>query len=340
MSVYYIKEQGTYVKKMDKRIVVEKNGKTLVDVPIVNITNMSVFGNVQVTTQVLHMMMEEGIDVSFFTYSGKYVGQIAADNSKNIFLRFAQYECYQNMDRRLEISRQIVRNKVGNQIALIKSYDWTESDYDYKADIESMNRLLLKLPEAETSNEIMGIEGSCSAVYFNSFGKMFRCKIKFDKRNRRPPKDPINIILSLAYTLLTKEVSAALDSESFETYLGFLHGIRYGRKSLALDIVEEFRQPAVDRLVLRLFNKQMLSEFDFENEEKRIVLTEDGFKKFCREYEKWMKQPICKNDSRSFRSFIAIQANCLKHAIKENTAYVPFDWALYRKGDTDVFDNL
>lgn len=327
MPAIYVQEQGAYIKKLDKRIAVEKNGKRLAEFQLDNISNISVIGNVQVTTQALHMLMENGIDVAFFTYSGAYIGQIEAESSKNIFLRFAQYEAYQDIEKRLEIARTIVKNKVNNQIELITSYDWDKnSEYNWKEDVKKMRELIKKLDKAETSNEIMGVEGICSSIYFRSFGAMFRCKIKFDGRNRRPPRDPINIILSLGYTLITKEVEAALESESFETYLGFLHGIRYGRKSLSLDIVEEFRQPIIDRLTITLFNKQMLSEFDFDSQGEQVILTEDGFKKYCKYYERFMKQPINANDPRSFRAAIRSQAINLKKAIQKGEMYIPYAW--------------
>lgn len=116
-------------------------------------------------------------------------------------------------------------------------------------------------------------------LYFSVFSHMLKSNVKFETRNRRPPKDPINVILSLGYTFLTKEVESVLALHSFEMYIGFLHGIRYGRKSLALDLVEEFRQPVVDRLVLRLFNKRILNEYDFETQEGRVLLLEEGFRK-------------------------------------------------------------
>lgn len=326
MSVVYIREQGAYVRRADKRILIEKNNKNLADIPISTITNLSVIGNVQITTQVLQVLMQEGVDVAFFTYSGKYIGQIASDSSKNIFLRFAQYELYENIEKRLELARIIVRNKVNNQISVIKNFNWKNIDYDYSDDIAQLKYQLESLPNKVTANEIMGVEGICGAIYFTSFGHMFKCKFRFDKRTRRPPKDPINVILSLAYTLLTKEVSSALESESFEMYLGFLHGIRYGRKSLSLDIVEEFRQPVVDRLVVTLFNKQMINEYDFEQIDDSIVLTEDGFKKFCKEYEKWMKKPVHTKEKRSFRTIIRDQVSILKKAIRNKAEYTPYCW--------------
>lgn len=133
-------------------------------------------------------------------------------------------------------------------------------------------------------------------------------------------------IVSLGYTFLTKEVSAALEAESFEMYLGFLHGIRYGRKSLPLDLVEEFRQPIVDRLTLRLFNKRIINEFDFETQGENILLNEEGFQKFCREYEQWMTRKEYCREGMAFRSHLKKQAAELKHAVLKKELYRPFSW--------------
>ena len=202
----------------------------------------------------------------------------------------------------------------------MKHHRWTKSDHNWKNDIAQMERLLEKLPQKETSNEVLGVEGMCSNIYFGAYGKMFHCDFQFHGRNRRPPKDPINILISLGYTFLTKEVSSALDAESFEMYLGFLHGIRYGRKSLSLDIVEEFRQPVVDRFVLQVCNKRMINQFDFDVEDDRILLNEDGFKKFCFEFERWMTG----SNGMNYRSQIKKQAAKLKTAILRKETYRPF----------------
>ena len=156
---------------------------------------------------------------------------------------------------------------------------------------------------------------------------MLKCDFEFHGRNRRPPKDPVNAIISLAYTFLTKEMCSTLDSESFETYLGFLHGIRYGRKSLALDMIEEFRQPVVDRLVIFLFNKRMLGihDFDFPGD-GNVILNEDGFRKFCAEYERWMNGSNGASGEKSFRGRMRDQASALKRAIQNGCAYSPYAW--------------
>ena len=327
MAVLYVKEQGAYIGKSGERITVVKNASTLLDVPVFQIENIAVIGNVQVTTSALHLLMERGIDVSYLTYSGKFLGSTAAESSKNIFLRFEQYRVYLNDSERLGIAKAIISNKIENQVAIINEHKRKDDGYDWNSDIEGLIRNKSMLDSKTTSNEILGVEGICSNIYFGAFSHMLDCDFEFNGRNRRPPRDPINVIISLAYTLLTKEVSNALDAESFEPYLGFLHGIRYGRKSLALDIVEEFRQPVVDRLVILLFNKRMINKYDFEFPEKgTVVLTEDGFKKFCGEYERWMNGKNTYSGDKNFRGRIKEQVAKLKLAVKEHSMYTPYSW--------------
>lgn len=200
------------------------------------------------------------------------------------------------------------------------------AEHDWKEDEINLCRYQETLEARETIQQIMGVEGICSQIYFKAYGKMFKCRLRFEDRNRRPPRDPINVILSLGYTFLTREVSLALETESFEMYLGFLHGLRYGRKSLPLDIVEEFRQPVIDRLALRMFNKGMLGEYDFEEEEDAVRLTEEGFGKFCKEFERWMTDKTFSDNDMGFRSRIKSQAVILKQAIQDKMPYRPYSW--------------
>lgn len=327
MAVLYVKEQGAYIQKQGERLIVTKKKNTLLDIPIIQVENVSVIGNVQITTQAMHMMMEQGIDISYFTYSGKYIGHASADSSKNIFLRFEQYQIYLDLERRLQMARKIVDNKIQNQMAIIRNCRFQGTDYDWKADVQQMEKYRLTLPERNTSNEILGVEGICSNIYFRAFGHMLKCDISFHGRNRRPPRDPVNVIISLAYTLLTKEMCGLLEAESLEPYLGFLHGIRYGRKSLALDMIEEFRQPAIDRLVILLFNKGMIGKYDFEfTEEGSVLLSEEGFHKFCTEYERWMTGKNSLSGEHSFRGCMKNQIAGLKRTICKGEVYRPYCW--------------
>lgn len=326
MAVVYIKEQGACIKKHSNRLIIEKDGELLAELRLIRVTGISVIGNVQITTQALHTILQAGVDVSFFSGSGRYLSHMAPEHSKNIFLRLSQYHCYESMPDRLKFARAIVDNKISNQMEMIRQYRWNDSDYNYREDLKSLSEYQKTLERKETVNGLMGVEGICSAIYFRSYAKMFKSSVSFQERNRRPPKDPINAILSLTYTFLTKEITAALEAESFELYLGFLHGIRYGRKSLALDLIEEFRQPVADRFVLRLFNKGMLGEDDFQMEDGAVRLKPNAFKQFCMAYEKWMQEPVYKNESQNFRDIIRQQADVLKQTVRENKIYRPFCW--------------
>lgn len=319
MAVIYIREQGVYLKVKGERLAVVKGNQTILEVPFMNVENLVIFGNAQITTQVMQKLLLQGSQIDYFTRGGVYIGHTCSEESKNIFLRLAQYEVYNNLPQRMEIARTIVSNKIYNQIQMISQYRW-EGRFPWKEEIQAMETHRKNLEKKETGNSIMGIEGICSNIYFSIYGKMFKSEIRFEKRNRRPPKDPVNAILSLGYTFLTKDMCALLEGESFETYLGFLHGIKYGRKSLALDLIEEFRQPAIDRFVLHLFNKRILGEYDFENEDNGVFLTKEGFGKFCREYEKWMSESVL--DGRSYRELMKMQVRNLKQAIQYGESYV------------------
>lgn len=333
MAVLYIREAGAVVKKLGERIIVSKGNETLLDYPVLRVDNLSLFGNVQITTQALHMLLLRGIDVSYFSRNGIYLGHTRAETSGNIFLRLEQYREFQNDTRKLEFARTIVANKMENQLSLIKSHRWTadrdgdEEVYPWKADADSIDRLLASVKEKKTTNELRGLEGMASQIYFRAFSHMVKGEMRFHGRNRRPPRDPVNALLSLTYAFLTKEISTSLEAEGMELHLGFLHGIRYGRKSLSLDLIEEFRQPAADRLVLLLINKRMLTEEDFEeNEESGVTLGKEGFRKFCAQYERWMDGRNSVSGEQSFRGRIRKQIGLFRCSICEGTVYQPYSW--------------
>lgn len=348
MAVIYVREQGACVHKSNLQLAVQKGKYILKKVPLSYVEQLAVFGNVQITTQLMQYLLQQGVEIHYFTYGGKYLGCSKGEHSRNIFLRCAQYELFADMEKRVMIARILVDGKIGNQIAVIRRHRWDSSEksagqnenekdadakncrgnicenYNWHADVESLEKQRRLLEKKERIEEIMGIEGMASMIYFRSYGQMFKSELRFCGRNRRPPRDPVNAVLSLTYTFLTRDMCSILDVQSFETYLGFLHGIRYGRKSLALDLIEVFRQPAADRLVLRLFNKQILTKYDFrEDDMEGIYLNEDGFQKFCYEYEKWMTD---KRNGDSWRTLMRRQAQILKETIQYGTVFQAWKW--------------
>lgn len=139
MAVVYIKEQGACIKKHSNRLIIEKDGELLTELRLIRVTGISVIGNVQITTQALHTILQAGVDVSFFSGSGRYLSHMAPEHSKNIFLRLSQYHCYESMPDRLKFARAIVDNKISNQMEMIRQYRWNDSDYNYREDLKSLS---------------------------------------------------------------------------------------------------------------------------------------------------------------------------------------------------------
>lgn len=324
VTTIYVKEQGAYVKKSGGRLVITKDEKTLLEFPVIRLENLVLLGNVQVSTQALHMLFESGADVSYLTCNGRCMGHARSESSKNIFLKMAQFEKYKDRDFKAAMMRSIVRGKIKNQINIIRRHNWGSEDEDWKEKTVKMGELLAELDRKDDNSGIMGIEGICSSIYFNCFSKMLKTCLEFTKRVKRPATDPVNALLSLGYVFLTNEMDSLLESNSFETCLGFLHGVKYGRKSLSLDMVEEFRQPLVDRLVLYLLNKRIITESDFEQrDECSYYLTESGFSVFCSQYEEFIEKPFG-NGREDIRDMMKNQVKKLKESVMEGKEYQSF----------------
>ena len=158
MAVLYVKEQGAILQKRGERLLVSKNGKSLLEMPLYQIESIMVIGNVQLTSQAVQALLQNGIDVVYMTFSGKYLGRTAAEASKNIFLRLAQYEIYQNMEKRLAFAKQIVFSKIENQRQLIKNWRWDPGDQEWKTEMKQIEELQKKVFTAERTGKLMGLE--------------------------------------------------------------------------------------------------------------------------------------------------------------------------------------
>jgi CRISPR-associated protein Cas1 len=326
VSVLYIKEQGAYVKKRSKRIVVEKNSKTILEIPFMKVDSIVVFGNIQITTQLMRDLFERGIDITYMTRYGRYIGSGKSAVSKNIFLKLAQYDRYKDENYRLKTMKKIIKTKASNQISMIRKFNWKNSNIDFKENIKRMEDISKKIDGKNSRSGLMGSEGAISAEYFRVFKYMLKGNMNFEKRTRRPARDEINALLNLGYTFLTNEISSLLEASSFEVCLGFFHGVQYGRKSLALDIVEEFRQPVTDNFVLNIVNKGIVTEHDFESSDEGVFLTEESFGKFCIEYRKYLEGNI-RNDI-TFSELFKRQVNNLRKAIMNGKIYNPYRMVL------------
>ncbi|MCD6505084.1 CRISPR-associated endonuclease Cas1 [Candidatus Poribacteria bacterium] len=287
MSVLYIAEQGASLHKGGKRLLVVKDGKTIQEVRIHEVERVIIFGNVQLTCQAMALLLNEGVEVSFLSMKGRFKGRLSPADSKNILLRLAQYKRYLEDDFRISISRSIIRAKIRNSRYLLLRYRQNHAEADLDEEIKRLESSLPSVDLHETISALMGVEGEAAAAYFRAYGKMLRRELRFSVRTRRPPLDPVNALLSLGYSLLTSEVAGILAAHGLDIYIGYLHEIDHGRPSLALDMVEEFRQPIVDRLTLSLVNKRVFTGDDFENREGGgVYLKTKSLKRYLHLYER------------------------------------------------------
>lgn len=325
MAVLYVCEQGCIVRKSGQRIIVSRNRDVLRDIPVAKIERIWLYGHVQLSTQAATLLLDAGIDVVFLSYGGRMRGHLTGAMSKNVFLRLAQYDRWRDKKYKLVFAAAIVKGKIANMHSLLLRYRRNHPEVDFHDVLVGLEQSLQSLEKNLNSNaQLLGIEGHSSHIYFQAFKSMLRQDVGFSGRKRRPPTDPVNALLSLTYTMLSNEIACILEASSFDPYLGFLHGLRYGRYSLALDMVEEFRQPLADNHVLNLVNLNILKTDSFrEGRQGAVLLTEEGFRIFFEQYEKRLGQ-VAQEDKNGWRSVIINQVNILENSIMSNVAYTPY----------------
>lgn len=288
MPTLYLSEQGSVLHKRGDTLVVTKEGVQLLEVECHRVDTVLIFGNVQFSTQAVVEMLEHNIEFALLSMDGKLRGQLTPPLPKNILLRVAQYERIQEENFVIQQAREVVRVKIENSLEVLKQADWHNPLSDYSSARRGLEESMGKIETVERLEELNGLEGAVARHYFQAFPILLKAEgIQFQGRVRRPPTDPVNAILSFGYTLLGSRIQSLLDASGFDPYLGFMHQVDYGRPSLALDLLEVFRAPVVDRATIRLFNLKILKAGDFTEEpDKGLRLNRESLKKFFTEWEK------------------------------------------------------
>ncbi len=290
-AVLYVQEPGSHVGKRSEHLVVRKDGQEVTRVPMHAIRQLVVFGNVQVSTQALETLATNEIPVVYLTGYGRFIGTFAPAERKNVGLREAQFRRFADPAECLTLSKAVVRGKLINQRALLMRS--LRGDGDRGSDepaARDLAELIRRLDGAPTLETVLGLEGQGAALYFGEFNRFLRSQppghgFSFTARNRRPPRDPVNALLSFAYALLAKDCFTAVSTVGFDPYKGFFHSNRHGKPSLALDLMEEFRPVIADSVVLTLINNEMLTPADFLVWREAYQLTDSGRRKFFAVYE-------------------------------------------------------
>jgi CRISPR-associated protein Cas1 len=312
----YVQEQGARVSLEGERLILagRKEGRSEARLP--NTSQVSVLGNVQITTQALRELLTRGIPVSFFTAGGYYLGRATGHESNNVELRLAHYRAATDPELCLRMARGLVASKIRNSRTLLRR-NLEERD---PVVVFQLEQLAKKAEQAASLEELLGLEGGAARAYFGAFSGMLKgdealhATFDLDGRNRRPPRDPINALLSFAYALLAKDFAVALGTAGLDPLLGFYHQPRFGRPALALDLMEEFRPLIADSVVIGAINNGIFAADDFVRAAGSVALKPPARRRFLLAYERRMDQLVTHpvfGYRISYRRVLEVQARLL-----------------------------
>ena len=280
LNVLYVTTPESYLSKDGQNVVVSVDKEERFRIPVVNIEGIVTFGYMGASPGLMKLCGDNGVSLSFLSPNGRFIGRLQGPVHGNVLLRKAQYHTADDEDCALHFARLFVSGKIQNYKAILQRFI---RDNGANNEVEEAIQLLdtSKHRALNTNNvaSIIGVEGDAANTYFGVFPHLILHQkegFPFQGRNKRPPKDEANALLSFVYTLLANETSAALETVGLDPYVGFLHSLRPGRTSLALDLMEEMRAYLGDRLVLSLINRKQVSPNDFVRQgESGVVMTEN-----------------------------------------------------------------
>ncbi|HPI52632.1 MAG TPA: CRISPR-associated endonuclease Cas1 [Smithellaceae bacterium] len=267
--VVYVNTQGARLVKEGRHLLVKKGEDTYHTLFTYKLKQIVLFGNIEISHRAMAQIMRYEIDTVFLTQNGRYLGRIASPESRNVFLHKRQYALLDDPAFGLRMARSIVAGKMANMATLLMRIRRSREIENAGRKAREIQQLTPLLEKAESVDSVRGYEGRASALYFDAFASGFIDNQGFTRRVRRPPTDPVNSVLSLLYTFLMNRVYAAVRVAGLDPYPGFLHAIDYGRYSLVLDLMEEFRTIIADTLTLSLFNLKILQKDDFYEEQPK-----------------------------------------------------------------------
>jgi len=329
LNTLYITRQESYLHKERETIIIKQGKEKLAQFPAINIANILCFGQVSVSPFLMGYCGEQGINLSFYTEYGKFLARVQGQQSGNVLLRRAQYRWADNDKQSVAIARLIVAAKIANSRTVLMREIRNHGNNSLLINVSThLSASVRHTQHAISVSEILGIEGDAANSYFSVFNELLHgSDFSFNGRVRRPPTDPVNALLSFAYTLIGNECSSALQGVGLDPYVGFLHQDRPGRTSLAQDLLEEFRAYWADRFILTLVNRKQIQLKNFITESSGAVrLTDDARKTFLTAWQK-RKQIEIKHPYLNEQVPIGLLPHCqamlLARHIRGDTEYYP-----------------
>jgi len=335
-NILYVTKQNTWIHHDLEVVKVDFEGKTIFQVPIHHLEGITLFGVISVSSSLMHKSLEKGVYISWLTEYGKFLGRVEGATSGNVLLRREQFRKADDQNFKTNLSKRIVAGKIRNtRLNLLRSArENTDSDKkSMEYSIDEMAKILEKLEFANTEDNVRGFEGICAKHYYENFNYMIRQQKEdffFDGRNRRPPRDRVNALISFFYSLMTNECISALQAVGLDPFVGYLHCERPGRPSLALDLMEEFRS-FCDRVALSIINLKQITPKDFVERPGCVFLLNDDSRREILKIWQIKKQDEIQHELLNIKCRIAdlphIQAKILARTIRGDLKeYQPFLW--------------
>lgn len=294
LNTVYVSDPEVYLALKGQNLNLLKSNESIARIPLHNIEAVCTFGHQGASPALMSECMKQNISLTFFSSNGRFRGRVIGEMNGNVILRKKQYRISEDEDESAKIARHMIVGKIFNSEQLLKR---TARDHALRVDSDKIAKALeqLKGSRMEAGNcanldALRGIEGNAASVYYSVFEQCILSQKEFfyfRNRNRRPPLDPVNALLSFSYSLLASETAAALEGVGLDSYVGFLHRDRPGRTSLALDVMEELRPIIADRFVLKMINRQQMDRKDFiVKENKAVILTDEARRNFLQLWQK------------------------------------------------------
>jgi len=322
----YVTEQGATLGLRSGRVVVSKHGDPIDEVRMIDVSQISLFGNIQVSSQLMRACFMREVPVCWFSYGGWFSGIAEGLPSKHIELRRRQFGIAAQAG--LPIAQAMIEGKIRNSRTLLRR----NSRADVSPAVQQLKGLADQARTALRTESLLGVEGTAARIYFSRFGDMIKDDhlgtFDFNGRNRRPPRDAINCLLSYAYSLLVKDLTATVLAIGMDPYLGFYHRPRFGRPALALDLAEEFRPLLAESTVVSAVNNGEVTRTDFVVRAQGVALTQDGRRRFIAAYERRLDHEVTHPTYKyrvTYRRVLEVQARMLAaYLTSEIDEYVPF----------------
>lgn len=297
LNTLYVTTPEAYLSKDGLNVVISVKGDEVFRIPIHNIEQIVTFGYMGASPGLMKLCADSGVALTFLSPHGRYVGRLQGPTRGNVLLRKAQYKYAEDVDYSLHLSKLFIAAKIQNYRNILRRFvrdNGENSDVVLAA--EELQKCKNRTFKATSVDSIRGIEGDAASTYFGVFAQLMlnqRDTFVFTGRNRRPPKDAVNAMLSFVYTLICNDMAAALETVGLDPYVGFMHTLRPGRASLALDMMEELRAYLGDRLVLSLINRKQITIKDFlQQGDEGVVMTDTGKKIILSAWQNRKKEQI------------------------------------------------